>query len=201
MNIIDETFDNLRKRGYEVKKFDTGIEACKYLENSIVGKNVGFGGSTTLKELDIYNVLSKNNSVYWHWENGYSDRIKSMLADVYITSANAISRSGEIVNIDGTGNRVAATFFGPQKVIYVIGKNKIAESCDAAIWRARNIACPQNAIRCHANTPCAKTGDRCYDCDSPNRICWGMSIMWGPMYGGVTGHKTEVILIDENYGF
>lgn len=201
MSILDDTFYNLQKRGYEVQKFKSGTEACDYLKNTVIGKKVGLGGSMTLKALNIYSILSENNSVYWHWKNGKTDRVESMFADVYLTSVNAISRTGEIVNIDGTGNRVAATFFGPRKVMYVIGKNKITESCDEAIWRARNIAGPQNAIRCHVDTPCAQKGDRCYDCDSPERICWGMSIMWGPMYGGVTGRETEVILIDEDYGF
>ena len=120
-----------------------------------------------------------------------------MQADVYLTSANALAETGEIVNIDGAGNRVAASLFGHEKVYFVIGRNKLAPTYDEALWRARNIAGPKNAQRLGAKTPCAAKGERCYDCKSPGRICRGLVVLWGPMIG----METEILLVDEDLGF
>lgn len=117
-------------------------------------------------------------------------------AQVYITSANGLAETGEIINIDGAGNRVASTLYGHRKVYFIIGRNKLAPTYDEALWRARNIAAPKNARRLDRKTPCAIKGDRCYDCKSPERICRGLVVLWGPMLG----IDTEVILVDEELG-
>ena len=119
-----------------------------------------------------------------------------MQTEVYLTSVNALAETGELVNIDGTGNRVAATLFGHEKVYFVIGQNKLAPTYDEALWRARTIASPKNARRLGMKTPCAVKGDRCYDCRSPQRICRGLVVLWGPMMG----MEAEVILVDEDLG-
>lgn len=92
---------------------------------------------------------------------------------------------------------MASIFYGHRKVYLVVGANKIAKDYDSALWRARNIAAPQNAGRCSVKTPCAVKADRCYDCKSPERICRGLSVLWSkPMTG-----EFEVILIDEKLGY
>jgi len=109
-----------------------------------------------------------------------------------------MAETGELVNIDGTGNRVAASLFGHQKVYFVIGTNKIEPTLEKAVWRARNVAAPINAKRFNADTPCAKKGDRCYDCSSPERICNALVIYLKKMNDI---EDVEIILIDEELGF
>ncbi|MBR7094971.1 MAG: lactate utilization protein [Clostridia bacterium] len=191
----------LEKRGYRVSVFATGVEAARYLDDEIDGQVVGFGGSMTLRDLGLYDRLLKHNAVLWHsgkkdpWERRHALR-KAMTADVYLSSVNGIAETGEIVNIDGIGNRVAGTLFGHKKVYFVVGRNKVAPTLAAAIDRARNVAAPKNAARLGKKTPCVVDG-RCHDCSSPDRICRELAILWQmPMEGDY-----EVVLIDEDLGF
>lgn len=186
----------LRQRGYTVHVFETGAEAADYLDGAIDGVSVGIGGSVTVQQLGLYDRLAEHNQVYWHWQGGPEQRAKAAEADVYLTSANGLAQTGEILNIDGAGNRVASTLYGHKKVYFVIGANKLAPTRDEALWRARNIAAPRNAQRLGKKTPCAVKGDKCYDCKSPDRICRGLVELWGPMMG----METEVILIGEDLG-
>jgi len=186
----------LRQRGYTVHVFETGAEAADYLDGAINGVSVGIGGSVTVQQLGLYDRLAEHNQVYWHWQGGPEQRAKAAEADVYLTSANGLAQTGEILNIDGAGNRVASTLYGHKKVYFVIGANKLAPTRDEALWRARNIAAPRNAQRLGKKTPCAVKGDKCYDCKSPDRICRGLVELWGPMMG----METEVILIGEDLG-
>jgi len=196
---IDETINNLKTRGFDVSFFANGKDAVDYLASQLKNETIGFGGSKTIEALGIYERLSENNSVYSHWNQEPIDaRKKSADAEVYITSANAVAQSGEIINIDGTGNRVAGTLFGKKKVYIIIGVNKIAEDYDKALWRARNIAAPLNARRLGRNTPCTKGEPKCYDCKSPERICRGLVVLWNKMSGM---EKVEVIIINEELGF
>ena len=188
---------NLEAHGYTVHTFATAAEAADYLDGTIDGRTVGFGGSATLDALGIYDRLEKHNTVVWHWkQEADAARKAAMQTQVYLTSANALAETGEIVNIDGTGNRVSATLFGHGKVIFVIGRNKLAATYAAAVDRARNVAAPQRARQLGRKTPCAVKADRCYDCKSPERICRGMVTLWGPMLG-MAG---EVLLVDEDLG-
>ena len=187
---------NLESRGFSVKTFATAGEAAAYLDSAIAGASVGFGGSMTLKDMGLYERLESHNEVCWHWVNGPEDRMKAMNTQVYVTSANGLAETGEIINIDGSGNRVASTLYGHKKVYFVIGRNKLAPTYEEALWCARNIASPKNAQRLGVKTPCAIQGDRCYDCKSPDRICRGLVVLWGPMIG----METEVILVDEDLG-
>ena len=194
------TFDvvkkNLESRGFAVSVFATAAEAADYLNREIDDKTIGIGGSLTIKELDVHDKLVLHNEVYWHWLGGKADRDLAAQAEVYLTSANGLAETGEIINIDGTGNRVASTLYGHEKVYFVIGRNKLAPTYDEALWRARNIAGPLNAQRLGRKTPCAVKGDRCYDCNSPERICCGLVVHWKAMLG----MEMEVILIDEDLG-
>ena len=187
---------NLESRGFSVKTFATAGEAAAYLDSAIDGASVGFGGSMTLKDMGLYERLESHNEVCWHWVNGPEDRMKAMNTQVYVTSANGLAETGEIINIDGSGNRVASTLYGHKKVYFVIGRNKLAPTYEEALWRARNIAAPKNAQRLGKKTPCAVNGDRCYDCKSPERICRGLVVHWGPMMG----KDMEVVLVDEDLG-
>lgn len=193
---FDAVKKNLEARGFSVKIFSTGAEAAAYLDGAIDGTSVGFGGSLTAKELGLYDKLAAHNEVHWHWEGGPGERVAAAHAKVYITSANGLAETGEIINIDGAGNRVAATLFGHGKVYFVIGRNKLAPTYEEALWRARNIAAPKNAQRLGKKTPCAVKGDKCYDCKSPDRICRGLVVLWGPSIGV----ETEIVLVDQDLG-
>ena len=194
--MFDTVKKNLEARGFSVRTFATAAEAAAYLNEAIDGKTVGFGGSVTLQDMGLYELLGSHNEVHWHWVNGPEERKAAMGTQVYLSSANGLAETGEIINIDGSGNRVASTLYGHEKVYLVIGRNKLAPTYDEALWRARNIASPKNAQRLGRKTPCAVKGDRCYDCKSPERICRGLVVLWGPMMG----METEVILVDEDLG-
>lgn len=195
---FDAVKQNLEKRGYTVRVFSTGKEAADFLDAAIDGKSVGFGGSATLDALGVYEHLGKHNETVWHWkwEDPDAARREAMTTDVYLTSVNALAETGELVNIDGAGNRVAATLFGHEKVYYVIGRNKLSATYHEAVLRARNVAAPQRARQLGKKTPCAVKCDRCYDCKSPERICRGFVTLWGPMMG----MEAEVLLVDEDLG-
>lgn len=187
---------NLTERGFAVQTFETKEEAARYLNDSIDGKTVGFGGSTTLEQLGAYDSLSSHNTVYSHW-HGTPAGQDAASAQIYVLSANGVAETGEIINIDGVGNRVSASLFGHEKVVFVVGKNKIARDYDTAVWRARNVAAPPNAKRLNKKTPCAVKADKCYDCKSAERICRALVVLWQPMMG----METEVILVNEDLGY
>ena len=140
-------------------------------------QRIGVGGSLTVRELGILEKLeAEGHTLYNHWKPGLSKennleiRKSQMTSDLFLSSANAITLNGELVNIDGIGNRVNSTNFGPGKVILVVGYNKIVEDVQEAIKRIKNVAAPLNARRLNIDVPCAKAG-KCVDCNSPNRIC------------------------------
>ena len=193
---------NLEKNGFIVTCFENGKEAAEYLDQQIDGKTVGFGGSVTLEEIGLYEKLDTHNDVRWQNRipEGKNDTIirkEANASEIYISSVNGLAETGEIINIDNLCNRVAAIYYGHEKVYLVVGKNKIAKDYDSALYRARNIASPLNAKRLHKKTPCAVNGDKCYDCDSPDRICRGLSVLWKkPMAA-----EFEVILINEDLGY
>lgn len=199
---FDEIRSNLETRGFAVSAFETAADASRYLNNAINGKTVGFGGSMTLDKMGLFESLSTHNEVFWHWrvpqgKNAVDLRDAGNAAKIYLSSVNGIAASGEIVNIDGTCNRVAAMLYGHEKVYLVAGKNKIAENYEAALWRARNVAAPKNAQRLGVNTPCAAKGERCYDCKSEARICRALTVLWEKP----SGADIEVVLIGEELGY
>ena len=187
---------NLEQRGFTPKVFATKEEAAHYLDSQIDGVSVAFGGSMTVQEMGLYPRLAAHNNALWHWDR--AGLMEALSTDVYITSVNGLAETGELINIDGTGNRVASTLYGHKKVYFVVGRNKVAPDYDAALWRARNIASPKNAQRIGVDTPCAVKGDKCYDCKSPQRICRGLVVLWEKPKAIQT---MEVILIDEELGY
>lgn len=199
---LQKTKTSLEAKGYRVSCFDSAQSAALYLNSQIDGVSVGFGGSVTVQEMGLYESLGEHNTVLWHWrvpEGKTPDEMRGEAgsADVYISSVNGLAETGEIVNIDGSGNRVASTIFGHKKVYFIVGRNKLAPDADAAMDRARNIAAPKNAHRLGVRTPCAEKGDRCYDCSSPARICRAASVFWTCP----SGSEYEVVLIGEDLGY
>ena len=198
---INALREKLEQNGFLTSYFTTSAAAADYLCAEISGKTVGFGGSMTLLGMGLYERLAEKNEVIWHWKSDDKPAAlkKAAGTEVYLSSANAVAESGEIVNIDGTGNRIAAMLYGHEKVYIVIGSNKIEESLEKAIGRARNVAAPLNARRFSLNTPCAASEEmRCYDCSHPQRICKGMSIMSRKMNG--VG-ECEIVIVDEVLGY
>ena len=193
---MEKTIRNLELRGFAVQHFATGAEAADYLCSQIQNTTVGIGGCKTADQLGLYEKLSEHNTVYWHWRvPGWETLDKANHAAVYITSANAMTEDGQILNIDGRGNRLAGQVFGQKKVYYVVGSNKICPDFESALYRARNTAAVENCKRFPNKPPC-QTDDQCHDCRSPERICRALLVTWMPMMD----METEVILIDEAYG-
>ena len=199
-------FEKLKQRlesnGFSVSVFATGEEAAAYLNRQIDGVTVGMGGSMTLAQLGLQKSIGAHNTLYCHgFTPGDPKEVQRMAssADVYLLSANAVAAdTGEIINIDGTGNRVASSLYGHKKVYFVVGRNKVAPDFESALHRARNVAAPKNAQRIGVKTPCAVKGDKCYDCQSPQRICRGLVVLWEKPKAIET---MEVILIDEELGY
>ena len=188
---------NLESRGFKVSEFQTEQEAAASLNRARDVKGGGVGGAMTLKGVGVYGPLATHNETPWHCVNGPKERDAATNAQVYLSSVNGLAQTGELINIDGTGNRVAATLYGHEKIYLIVGENKLADTYEEALWRARNVAAPKNAQRLSTKTPCAVQGDRCYDCKSPDRICRGLTVLWGPMMG----METEVVLIHQPLGY
>ena len=197
---LEKTRKNLEDRGFRVHRFATGAEAADYLVQTLHGTSIGIGGSVTIDTLGVYDRLCRSNEVFWHWKNHAPEtRERAGKAETYLCSANGVSENGEIVNIDGTGNRVSSILYGHEELYIVAGTNKLTPDLPSAIDRARNIASPLNARRLHCQTPCALSEPmRCHDCNSPERICNGSVTLARPT-GGIG--KVHVILIEETLGY
>jgi len=190
---------NLAARGYAVSRFPDKEAAVQYLLQEVGGKPVGIGGSTTIAEMDLFPRLEARGDVFWHnvqREEGIIE--KADAAPIYLMSANGVSESGQIINIDGKGNRVANMSYGHERVYIIIGVNKIAPTDAEALWRAKNIASPKNARRVNATTPCAQGEIICHDCKAANRICRSFAILEAPPF---SIPHFEIVIIDEALGF
>ena len=200
---IQSVIEKLKVRGFEPFYFESRDEAIdKIIE--IVGKDktIGFGGSMTVNELDLMDILeNEGNKIYSHSKVSAEERDHvyqlAQSANFYISSTNALTEQGEFVNIDGTGNRVTTFTFGVKNVIFVLGTNKIVPSITKAIDRIRNYASPKNCQRLHKNTPCAVTG-RCENCNSDDCICNTTVISHHPTS---KQDHVYVIIINEELGY
>jgi L-lactate utilization protein LutB len=181
--------EGLKKRGFDALYAKTAADALAVvMKEAEAAGSVGWGGSETIKQIGARDALI---------ESGKEIRDHQMEADLFLLSANAITTDGRIVNIDGRGNRVAASICGPKRVIYVIGRNKVVDGgIDAAIARIKKYACPPNCRRLGKNTPCAATGV-CTDCDSPDRICKVTAIFDRKP----TGISALAIVVGEDLGY
>jgi L-lactate utilization protein LutB len=203
-NIVERTASALEDRGFSVFSVSGKEEAKEKVLGLIpAGARVGAGGSVTLRELGIVEaLLARGHTVYEGWgpqqsqPKDFDYRKAHLTCDVFLTSSNAVTSDGDLVNVDGVGNRVAAMIFGPEKVIVVAGYNKIVPDLDSAIQRIRNVAAPLNAKRLDIKVPCAKTG-YCVDCTAPDNICRITTIISRkPRRTDIT-----VVLVPESLGY
>lgn len=201
---LDKTIASLKSKLYTVTYFKTWEEAADYLDNAIDGSVVGFGDSRTMIDMELYKRLSSHNEVYDPYQGRDNDEFlviakKTLTTDVFLTSVNAMAETGEMVNIDGTGNRVAGSLFGHEKVYFIVSTNKVTPTVEEAVFRARNVAAPKNSMKYALATPCvARGGDKCYDCKSPDRICNALTVYLRKMNDI---DDVEIVLIDEEMGF
>ena len=201
---IVRTMEAFRRNRYDVSRFAERTAAADYLAAEIRGKRVGFGDSETLRALSLYERLSVHNEVIDPPRAGHIGGIEAFLAagrealmtDIFVLSANAITEQGQILNMDGAGNRVAGSLFGHEKTYFVVGINKLVPDIEAGIERIHRIAAPRNAHRKGKKTPCAAAGDRCYDCTALERICNALAIHYKKM----SYRPMELVLIEEELG-
>jgi L-lactate utilization protein LutB len=197
---LNKLSQTLNKKNFETFVCEKKEDAIRLVENMLEDdavSSVGVGNSDTLRELGLYEVFKRHaQNVYIHKPliTVEIDR-KALTCDMYFCSANAVAMDGHIVNIDGMGNRVGATCFGPKRLVYVIGKNKIVPTLEGALWRARNVAAPGIAKKYGRKTPCAKTGI-CTDCNATECVCAVTSIHRRKP----SGMDISVILIGEELG-
>lgn len=200
---VKRTVEALRQNRFKAEYFETKEEAAEYILNEIALElSVGFGGSVTLQELGLYESLkARGNDVVWHWfpdegEDRKAVMKRAMLTDVYLSGINGITEDGRIINVDGTGNRLAGILFGHDRLFLVAGINKISKNYEDCMMRIHNVASPLNTQRLEIPTPCQKTG-KCASCSSPRRIC-NATLILEKQHGGV---PTTVVLINEKMGF
>lgn len=205
MNIetIQKLKENFGLRNIEVSYFETLGEAASQLVSTIpIHCTVGIGHSATLQKMDITHALAvRGNTIYdkelaKDKEECKIIKKKALLADWYITSANAISMDGRIVNVDHSGNRMAAITYGPDHVVIVVGKNKLTNTLQEAIQRVKNIASPMNAKRAGLHPPCT-IANKCVDCVSKERVCNTLSIIEGQ----VDYDRIKLWLVNEDHGY
>lgn len=194
---------NLQRRHMEGFYCPTAAEAIKKVSELIPdGSSVTWGGTMTVRDLGIPDELRKRDTLevldrdlVESPEEKLAMYLRAFSTDVYLTSANAISEDGVIVNIDGNGNRVAAITWGPKKVIFVIGLNKVAQTVEAALSRVRGTASPINAARFDIKTPCQIDGV-CHNCNSPESICNYVHFLRNSPKG-----RHVVVLVGEDLGY
>ena len=200
----EKLIKNLNRRHIEAHYCPTSQEAVnKVLELIADGSSVTWGGSMTVRDMGIPQALKERGTlevldrdVVEGAEEKQQMYLRAFTADVYLSSANAISEDGVIVNIDGNGNRVAAITWGPKKVIFIIGLNKVAQNVEAAIARARSTASPINAQRFDINTPC-KVDGVCHNCNSAESICSYIHLLRISRTAG----RHVVVLVGEDLGY
>ena len=163
------------------------------------GSSVTMGGAMSAQEIGLVEAVRSPDYNFID-RNAFEDRRAALLAgydaDVFLTSANAMTEDGVLVNIDGNANRVSCIANGPKKVLVIAGMNKVCKDLDHAMKRARNVAAPINAQRFGLNTPCARTGS-CMDCKSPDTICCQFLITRFSRHA----NRIHVILVNDNLGF
>ena len=194
---------NLDKRGMEAYYVDNAEDALNMALRFVTpGSSVSWGGSMTITDMGLIDALKAGDYVVLDRtvpktaEEKREFFGKVAMCDYYFMSTNAITMDGELLNIDGMGNRVASLIWGPENVIIVAGMNKVVDNIDAAVDRARNIAAPINTIRLDRKTPCTQTG-RCMDCMSPECICSQFVVTRRSMPAG----RIKIILVGEELGY
>ena len=212
---VQTTMNNLKRNKMLPFYCDTKEEACALIKTLIQkGDTISSGGSVTLRQTGVYDVITSGDYNYLdrsaegitpeEVEEVYR---KTFSADAFFTGANAVTENGELYNVDGNSNRVAAILYGPKSVVVVCGVNKIVKNIDEAIYRVKTVAAPQNTIRLNIETPCSKTGscvslrkdrpDMCDGCHGDGRICCNYVVCARQRHV----NRIKVILIGESYGY
>ncbi|MGL4792070.1 MAG: lactate utilization protein [Anaerotignaceae bacterium] len=192
----------LQKRNMEGFFCKTNEEAiAKALELVKENSSITWGGSMTIRDMGLTKALMEGNYDVFDRDTATPEEVqigmrKAFSMDWFLTGANAITEDGEIVNIDGLGNRVAAITFGPKQVLFVIGLNKVTQDLDSAIKRARSTAAPINAARFDIKTPCRVDGV-CHNCNSPDTICCSFHVL----RHSKINDRVKVILIENELGY
>lgn len=202
--IAAEMVDLLAQKGY-MTSYAEDLQEAKQQVLALIPQNatVGVGGSETLKAMDMIETLRNGN---YQFLDRYKEGLafseveevyrQALVADVFLSSTNAVTRQGQLVNIDSSGNRVAALSFGPRKVILVIGVNKVVDTLEDAMKRIRTIA-PLNAMRVHHKAPCVETG-KCMDCQLQQSVCNSVGII---NHGRKTPGRFSIIMVADEIGF
>ena len=205
---LTELKETLTENNFEVFVAESTDEAKSIVLEKIIPeiapKSVSWGGSLTFVATGLYDVLKNNNDLKvldtydktLSPEKSLERRRQSLLVDLFITGSNAVTETGQLVNLDMIGNRVGALTFGPKNVIILVGRNKIVPDLDEAMFRIKNYAAPVNTMRLDKKTPCAKTSF-CEDCKSPDRIC----NTWTITEKSFPKKRVKIILINKDLGF
>ncbi len=205
LEVVDRVVASLRKNEMEAHFFRGAAEAKEAVLKSIPFEaRVGIGGSITLRKMGILEALGKRgNEVYDHWQEGLSKEArqevgkKHQRCDVFLTSTNALTLDGKLINVDATGNRVSSMICGPARVVVIAGMNKIVKNLNQGLARVKKIAAPRNCQRRKDLTPCAQDLT-CHDCDTPARLCRVTTIIerrpWGIK-------EFAVVLVGEELGY
>jgi len=201
--LAENVIKNLEKRNMEGYYFEDSKSCVEYIMNMIPdGSVVSWGGSMTLNETGMMDALKASNLNLIDRMSAKTPQesreifAKTVMADYYFMSTNAITNDGILINIDGNANRVACLTHGPSHVIMLVGRNKFTASVEAGVERVRNIASPANAIRLNRNLPCGLTGS-CHDCLSPECFCNQIVITRRSGHAG----RIKVFLINEDLGY
>jgi len=196
---LEKLAKKLEFNGYEVMICNTKEEAKQEVLNMCKDKIVGIGDSHTIVDLNVLDdIKSTAKELYaMQIDKSRENKLKSMIVDLFILSANAVSEeTGEMINIDGAGNRVAPSIYGPEQVLFVIGKNKIEKNFIDAYNRVKNYVAPKNSKAHDFKNPCVFTG-KCENCNSPTRICRTVVVYQKRSYRA----PTKIILVDDNLGW
>lgn len=213
-NRVETTLKNLKRNKMEAYYVDTKEDAQKLVRTLISkGDTLSCGGSVTLKQTGIYDIISSD---YYNFldrsacetpEQVEEVYRKTFCADAFFTSANAVTENGELYNVDGNSNRVAAILYGPKSVICICGVNKLVKNIGEAIARVKTKAAPPNTVRLGIETPCAKTGEcislkkdnpeMCEGCHGDGRICCNYVVCAQQRHV----NRIKVIIIGEEYGY
>lgn len=213
---VRTTLENLRRNNFEAVYVSTAKDALEKLQSYLTpGCTIGVGGSVTLDEIGAIELFRSGD---YNFLDRYAPNLspaelkalmrRALTSDVFVMSTNAITENGELYNVDGRSNRVAALLFGPDSVVVVAGVNKIVADIDEAIHRHKTVAAPANSARLRCNNPCVRTGkcvslmrqtdeEMCAGCASEDRICANYVISARQREAG----RVKVILVGETLGF
>lgn len=212
---VEKTIENLKRNKMDAYYCDTKEQACELVKTLInKGDVISCGGSVTLKQTGVYDIITSSdyNFLDRSAEGLTREQVeeiyrKTFFADAFFTSTNAVTENGELYNVDGNSNRVAAILYGPKSVVVVCGVNKLVKNIEQAVNRVKTVAAPQNTVRLDCDTYCAKTGkcvslnnedsELCHGCHSDGRICCNYVVCAQQRHV----NRIKVIIIGEEYGY